>query len=135
MRYGKSPAALFAQSETSDPAQLVVLLQGVSDEAAGQLKGKLKQHAAFSILDPPSVTANERLLTLFQNIGVATLPQCELAAAINPFDSNCWTGPSSVVKYDADKVRWTHPTPSAAKKEQQALTSGVGPPHDRRAPR
>ncbi|KAJ4398120.1 hypothetical protein N0V85_006373 [Neurospora sp. IMI 360204] len=105
-KYGKSPAPLFSQTETSDPSQLVVILEGVTAENAGPLKeslAKLSQHAAFAISDPPSKVANDRLMSLFQNLGIAAPEQCDLASAINPVNGDCWTGSSSVVKYDVQK--------------------------------
>jgi hypothetical protein len=105
-RYGKSPAPLFTKSDAIDASQLVVILEGVDKAAAGQIKEALTQSGqdvAFTISDPPSATANKRLMTLFQNMGVASQQQCDFASAINPFDSNCWTGSSSVVKYDVSK--------------------------------
>lgn len=103
-RFGKSPAPLFTQSETTDASQLVVLLEGADVEQSSQLKEKLGQHAAFTIADPPSAIANNHLMALFGNMGVASTQQCELSAAINPFGEECWTGPSSVVKYDLRTV-------------------------------
>ncbi|KAK3948982.1 hypothetical protein QBC32DRAFT_45143 [Pseudoneurospora amorphoporcata] len=105
-KYGKSPAPLFSQTETSDPSQLVVILEGITAENAGPLKeslAKSSQHAAFAISDPPSKVANDRLMTLFQNLGIAVPEQCDLASAINPVNGDCWTGSSSVVKYDVKK--------------------------------
>lgn len=84
-----------------------MILEGVSPDAASQIKetvGQTGQRVAFTISDPPSATANNRLLKLFRNLGIASQKQCDLAAVINPFDSNCWTGTSLAVSYDASKV-------------------------------
>ncbi|KAH7634173.1 hypothetical protein B0T09DRAFT_404430 [Sordaria sp. MPI-SDFR-AT-0083] len=105
-KYGKSPAPLFSQTETSDPSQLVVILEGITAENVQPLKeslAKSSQHAAFAISDPPSKVANDRLMSLFQNLGIAAPEQCDLASAINPVNGDCWTGSSSVVKYDVKK--------------------------------
>ncbi|KAK3693412.1 hypothetical protein B0T22DRAFT_476259 [Podospora appendiculata] len=106
-QFGKSPAPLFSASEASDASQLVVILEGTTAENAGQLKEALVKanpaSGAFSISDPPSATANQRLMTLFRNQGIAAAAQCDIASAINPFNSACWTGKSSVVKYDVQK--------------------------------
>ncbi|KAK3355731.1 hypothetical protein B0H65DRAFT_452898 [Neurospora tetraspora] len=106
VKYGKSPAPLFSQTETSDPSQLVVILEGITAENAGPLKeslAKSSQRAAFAISDPPSKVANDRLMSLFQNLGIAAPKQCDLVSAINPVNGDCWTGSSSVVKYDVQK--------------------------------
>ncbi|KAK3335217.1 hypothetical protein B0T19DRAFT_376908 [Cercophora scortea] len=112
-KFGKSPAPLFSSSETNDASQLVVLLEGTTAENAGHLKETLVKadpaFAAFSISDPPSATANQRMMTLFQNLGIANAAQCDIASAINPFSSACWTGKSSVVKYDVQKSPETIP--------------------------
>ncbi|KAK3397525.1 hypothetical protein B0T20DRAFT_412563 [Sordaria brevicollis] len=105
-KYGKSPAPLFSQSETSDPSQLVVILEGITAENVEPLKeslAKSSRHAAFAISDPPNKVANDRLISLFQNLGIAAPEQCDLASAINPLNGDCWTGSSSVVKYDVKK--------------------------------
>lgn len=106
-RFGKSPAPLFAQAEKPGAAQLAVILEGASSAQSDQLREKLGQHAAFTISDSPSATANNNLMAFFRNLGVASPQQCELSAAIDPFRSDCWTGSSSVVKYDLQKVRQT----------------------------
>lgn len=48
-------------------------------------------------------------MALFRNMRVASSHQCGLSATINPFDTDCWAGPSSVVKYDLRSVN--HPAP------------------------
>ncbi|KAH6633846.1 hypothetical protein B0J18DRAFT_452725 [Chaetomium sp. MPI-SDFR-AT-0129] len=99
--FGKTPAPLFtASSHAADPAQLVVILEGAVAKQSSQLREKLGQDVAFTISDPPSAAANKELISQFQNLGIASSPQCELSAAINPFEADCWTGSSSVVKYD-----------------------------------
>ncbi|KAK4129834.1 hypothetical protein N657DRAFT_687087 [Parathielavia appendiculata] len=102
-RFGKSPAPLFTRPDKNDASQLVVLFEGAAAEQSNQIREKLGQHAAFTISDPPSATANNHLMTFFRNLGVSSSHQCELSAMINPFEADCWTGPSSVVKYDLRK--------------------------------
>ncbi|KXX76790.1 hypothetical protein MMYC01_205468 [Madurella mycetomatis] len=99
-RFGRSPAPLFAATEKSDASQLVVIVEGTTVEQSSRLQQKFGQHAAFAISDPPSATANNHLMALFRNLGVASQQPCEISTAINPFETRCWTGPSSVVKYD-----------------------------------
>ncbi|KAL2139047.1 hypothetical protein VTI28DRAFT_5858 [Corynascus sepedonium] len=99
-RFGKSPAPLFTHADKVDASQLVILLEGAASDQFSRLREQLGQHVAFTIPDPPSATANNHLMTLFQNMGVASSNHCELPSMINPFETDCWTGPSSVVKYD-----------------------------------
>ncbi|KAK3328790.1 hypothetical protein B0H66DRAFT_1316 [Apodospora peruviana] len=107
-RYGKSPLPLFLSAEqTHSSSQLLVILEGATPENVQPLKEKLAdsdQVASFAISEPPSSTANDHLVTLFRNMGLATPSQCDIASAINPFDSSCWAGLSSVVKYDLQKA-------------------------------
>ncbi|KAK3937508.1 hypothetical protein QBC46DRAFT_294157 [Diplogelasinospora grovesii] len=107
-RYGKSPAPLFAQKATTEASQLVVILEGVTAENAGPLKKSLarsSQQPAFAISDPPSSTANNRLMSHLRALGVSTpsSSQCDLASVMNPFDNACWDGPSAAVRFDLQK--------------------------------
>ncbi|KAK0624563.1 hypothetical protein B0T17DRAFT_590455 [Bombardia bombarda] len=105
-RFAKTTPPLFSNRETTDPSQLVVILEGVTAENALWLTetlAKSSHQAAFAISDPPSAVANTRLLKHFQNRDIASQSQCDLSSAINPFDTKCWTGLSSVVKYDIKK--------------------------------
>lgn len=82
----------------------MILLEGVAADQSGQLKEQLGGQDAFTISDPPSASSNKHLMALFQSLGVASSHQCELAATINPFERDCWTGPALVVKYDLRSV-------------------------------
>lgn len=84
---------------------MVVLLEGITGENAKPLKEAMKQQPAFSIADPPSSKANSGLLRDFQISGVSNLAACSPSSVVNPNDDSCWEGVSSVVKYDAGKVR------------------------------
>ncbi|KAG7293687.1 hypothetical protein NEMBOFW57_003743 [Staphylotrichum longicolle] len=99
-RFGKSPAPLFTQPEKSDASQLVIFVEGAGADDTTRLRKQLGQQVAFTVADPPSATANNNLMSLFRGMGVASSQQCELSAVLNPFEADCWTGPSSVVKYD-----------------------------------
>ncbi|KAL2270733.1 hypothetical protein VTJ83DRAFT_104 [Remersonia thermophila] len=102
-RFGRSPTALFASSQQEHASQLVVLLEGATPEQSRRLQGEIGANAAFTISDPPSAAANKNLLSLFQTMGIASSRQCDLESAINPLNSDCWSGSSSVVKYDLQK--------------------------------
>ncbi|AEO59510.1 hypothetical protein MYCTH_2307878 [Thermothelomyces thermophilus ATCC 42464] len=98
--FGKSPLPLFTHADKADASQLVIILEGAAADQSSRLREKLGHNVAFTISDPPSATANNQLMAHFQNMGVASPEQCELPLVINPFETDCWTGPSSVVKYD-----------------------------------
>ncbi|KAK7703443.1 hypothetical protein SLS64_009112 [Diaporthe eres] len=104
-QYGRSPRPLFdTSSEDVSPSQLVVLLEGVTEDNARTLREGLQKEdfaPAFKIEDAPSTKANKHLVDVeFAAGGVSG--SCDVAAAINPYDS-CWKGMSLVVKYDAAK--------------------------------
>lgn len=103
-QYGRSPRPLFGASEDVSPSQLVVLLEGVTEDNARTLREGLQKEdfaPAFKIEDAPSTKANKHLVDVeFAAGGVSG--SCDVAAAINPYDS-CWKGMSLVVKYDAAK--------------------------------
>ncbi|KAK1827418.1 hypothetical protein QBC39DRAFT_314860 [Podospora conica] len=105
-RYGKSPAPLFAPAEKSSAMQLVVILEGIDEDTSRQLEGALlksDQQAAFSISDPPSASANTRLMASFNSMDILPPADCDLPSMVNPFNTHCWPGESSVVKYDVQK--------------------------------
>lgn len=87
--------------------QLVVMLEGVDEDASRQLEGALSksdQQAAFSISDPPSASANTRLMASFSSMDILPPADCDLSSLVNPFNTHCWPGESSVVKFDVQKV-------------------------------
>ncbi|KAK0732383.1 hypothetical protein B0T21DRAFT_412563 [Apiosordaria backusii] len=105
-RFGTGPEPLFTQSDKTNVPQLVVVLEGVTPQQNHELKDALTQsghHAAFRVSDAPSAAANKNLMTLFHRLGAASSQPCDLAHSINPFNDECWTGLSSVVKYDLQK--------------------------------
>jgi hypothetical protein len=106
-QYGRSPRPLFgASSHDVSPSQLVVLLEGVTENNARTLREGLQKEEflpAFKIEDAPSAGANKHLVDVeFAAGGVSG--SCDISAAMDPYDS-CWKGMSLVVKYDAAKVR------------------------------
>ena len=106
-RYGKSPAPLFAPVEKSSAMQLVVMIEGMDEDSSRQLEGALSKadhQAAFTISDPPSASANTRLMASFNSMDILPPADCDLASMVNPFNTYCWPGESSVVKFDVQKV-------------------------------
>lgn len=105
-KYGRSSKPLFAQAaQEVAPSQLVVLVEGVTKDNVESLKEGMREKGhelAFTISDAPSAKANKYLVDdEFSAAGVSG--SCDVAAAINPYDS-CWNGMSLVVKYDIAKV-------------------------------
>lgn len=116
-QYGRSPRPLFgASTEDISPSQLVILLEGVTEDNARALREGLQKQdfsPAFKIEDAPSTKANKHLVDVeFAAGGLSG--SCDVPSAINPYDS-CWKGMSLVVRYDAAK----HP------KALQALADNI----------
>jgi hypothetical protein len=114
--YGKNPASLFGQDKAKAPSQLVVILEGVTAQNVEGLKKSLSaadRKPAFAIADPPSSPANDRLLSNLRAAGVSRSATCDFSQAVNPYDHDCWSGSSSVVRYDVQKVgnHAFHPPP------------------------
>lgn len=104
-QFGKSEKPLFgASTQTIDPSQLVVLLEGITEDNAKSLRkglGKEGYKPTFKISDAPSSKANKHLVDVEL---AGTSGSCDITAAINPYDS-CWNGMSLVVRYDVAEVR------------------------------
>jgi hypothetical protein len=84
------------------------MLEGMTEANSALLRealAKSDKKPVFTIADPPSATANDRLLSYFRAAGVSKTPACDIASAVDPFDEKCWAGTSSFVKYDAQQVR------------------------------
>lgn len=107
-RYGKAPTPLFAEDAASSasetPSQLLMVLEGVSDDTMASISknlGRDGSELAFHVDDAPSSKANQHLV----DVELSSIARsCDIAAAINPYDK-CWNGMSLVVKYDVAKVR------------------------------
>jgi len=83
------------------------MLEGITEENVKPLKealAKTHQEPAFSVADPPSSTANNRLFRDFLASSVYSPAGCTVSSAINPNDDSCWEGVSSAVKFDVRKV-------------------------------
>jgi hypothetical protein len=107
-KFGKEPVPLFGQGETLAPSQLVVMLEGLHDDQIKTLGRSFKSGPSFTISDPPSAHANEKLISNdVYNVGVTNDHKCSIKKLSNPFDKNCWSGKSAVAKYNVQKVwKW-----------------------------
>lgn len=108
--FGRRRAPLFDSAEpTVEPAQLVVLLEGVTAENSESLRqavsrSGIEQHT-FLVSDPPSAKANDGLMADLRAEGVFNNKDCKVEDVVNPYKESCWDGMSSVVRYDVKKVR------------------------------
>lgn len=105
-QFGKSPQPLFDNKVTSEPSQLLVMLEGISTEDAKTLKKTLKGSSpAFEVNDAPSSVANHNLAQSDMVSAGVGATNCDFVRAINPFEEECWSGKSSVAVFDVRKVR------------------------------
>lgn len=106
--YGRPEAPLFFEGGAAEPSQLMVILEGLESSQMGEVVPG--QDKAFVIDDVPNAAANGKLVDgEFGAAGVAA-SSCPFERAINPLDTDCWSGSSSIIRYDAKKVR-TPPYP------------------------
>ncbi|KAH8905797.1 hypothetical protein BR93DRAFT_978948 [Coniochaeta sp. PMI_546] len=106
--FGRSREPLFGSAEKAvEPAQLVILLEGITAENAEPLRQALskssQQQPAFSVPEPPSTKANDGLMADLRAEGVFSNKDCLIEDAVNPNSRSCWDGLSSVVRYDVKK--------------------------------
>jgi len=86
-----------------DPAQLAVVVEGVTPGNLKALKDALPQErrqTSFVIRDPPSARANQFLLDSAHEKSGAARSSCTTASAANPFDPKCWIDGVFVRGYD-----------------------------------
>lgn len=104
-QFGKEPLSLFGEGEPVSPRQLVVMLEGLTDEQIKEMGKALDTKPAFTIADPPSSSAHDKLVKGdFYNAGVAKEHKCLVGEVTNPFADHCWSGMSTVAKYNVQKV-------------------------------
>ncbi|KAK2039426.1 hypothetical protein LZ31DRAFT_506155 [Colletotrichum somersetense] len=102
--FGKAPKGLFDDATSTIPFQLVLMLEGITSDHAKSLQKSLAGSGpSFRVGDAPSTTANDLLLANdFPSVGV-TYKNCAFDKAINPFAEKCWSGKSSVARFDVNK--------------------------------
>ena len=100
--YGRPEAPLFSEGGAAEPSQLMVILEGLEPSQMGEVVPG--QDKAFVIDDVPNTSANGKLVD--GEFGAAGVPasSCPFERAINPLDADCWSGSSSIIRYDAKKV-------------------------------
>lgn len=99
--FGAQREPLFQEVAGDKKPELLLIVEGVSSDTTKRLlDGWNLAKPAFTISTPPSMTANQRLAADLQLQAGQQIPKCALADAINPFDSKCWSGRSTVVYFD-----------------------------------
>lgn len=104
-KYGKATEELFSEDQYASPSQLVVMLEGMTEDQMKEFSVAIDSQPAFTIANPPSSGAHENLVKNdFYNIGVSNEHGCSLDQITNPFEKACWSGKATVAKYDVSKV-------------------------------
>lgn len=99
---GRSEAPLFSENGKDSPSQLLIIIEGLEDGDMNDIAPTVNK--AFAINDAPNSAAIRKLIEgEFGATGVRE-SSCEFGRAINPLDENCWSGQSSIIRYDAKKV-------------------------------
>lgn len=98
-----SPLDKFAAA--ASPSQLLIMLEGLTDDQISQTSKALSLEPSLRISDPPSTSAHDELVgNDFYNAGVTKEHECSLSQVTNPFEEQCWSGRSTVARYDVNKV-------------------------------
>lgn len=91
--FGKTVPPLFGSSDNTAPRQLVVMLEGMSPAQIKEISQAFDTKPAFTIVNPPALSANEHLLQHdFYNAGVTNEHGCSISNVANPLDDTCWKG-------------------------------------------
>lgn len=114
-KYGKAPPRIFGGDDVAAPSQLVVMLEGMTEEQIKDLGSALQGRPAFTIADPPAMSANKKFFKYdAYNAGTTNEHECSIDRVANPFDKACWSGKSTIAKYNIQKVRiFENPAASA----------------------
>lgn len=106
--FGGQRELLFEDAVGDKPAELVLIVEGVSSKTAQPLYDEWSSiKPAFTISKAPSMTANKNLVSDINQQCGQKKSKCAFANAINPFDVHCWNGKSKVIHFDLvrEKVR------------------------------
>lgn len=105
-QFGPAPVSLFDKlAATASPSQLLIMLEGLTDDQMKNMGSELKLKSSLQISDPPSSSAHDQLIgNDFYNVGMTKEHKCSVSQVTNPFEEQCWSGHSTVAKYDVQKV-------------------------------
>lgn len=103
--FGGRQESLFSDLAQDKAAELVVMVEGISSEAAEPiLKRWTLNKPEFTISNPPSTSSNIRLATELQaHIGPSS-SECSVEEQINPFQKNCFEGKSKIMHLDLKTI-------------------------------
>jgi hypothetical protein len=111
--FGKAAPSLFEDDNDAAPHQLVVMLENVSENHIKEVVRMGKQYKmspSFTITNPPSSKAHDQLIQSdVYDAGVAHQHKCPIGKVINKNDAQCWSGKSTIARYDISKVSKIEP--------------------------
>lgn len=103
-RFGKPSPALFDDSASEAPRQLVVMLEDMTEQQIKDLGRDLSIAPAFEIADPPNADAHDDLVRLDLGRVAVVSDKCDVRQVTSPF-GDCWGDrPAVVAKYNVKKV-------------------------------
>lgn len=102
-QFGGQLKSLFQDARKDRAPELVMIVEGVSEETAGPLLAAWSSiKPAFTISNPPSVRTTQKLADDLE-LQIGGAKKCSLDDAINPFADECWYGKSKVMHVDLKK--------------------------------
>lgn len=104
--FGKPVPSLFDEA-TDEPSQLLIMVEGLTEEQIKDTRGKLDVQPAFTISDAPTGNYFEWYTGIDVSIAVhkgQKKRSCELDDIINPLDERCWRGKSLIAQFDVQTV-------------------------------
>lgn len=104
-RFGKAYPPLFADDSNDEPSQLVMMLDGMSNEQIKDFGRALGSRPAFTIPDPPSGKAHDELVEVdLVGTGAVNAGHCGVQQIANSLEG-CWNGKrAAFARLDVTKV-------------------------------
>ncbi|RFU77625.1 hypothetical protein TARUN_4618 [Trichoderma arundinaceum] len=101
--FGKTIPSLFDEP-ADEPSQLVIVLEGLTEQQIKDTRGELGMQPAFTISDPPP----DEAMSWISGLDLSTYKgvnkrKCSFDDITNPFDERCWADTSLCAVYDVQK--------------------------------
>ena len=104
-QYGKAPQSLFSDESASSSKQLLIFLEGMTEDQLSDTENTLGKKPSFTISDPPCSKGVDKWISQdLRQAGVTNKALCTLEAAKNTNDKKCWSGDNAVLRYNVQEV-------------------------------
>ncbi|KAH6609174.1 hypothetical protein Trco_002520 [Trichoderma cornu-damae] len=101
--FGKPIPPLFDEA-ADEPKQLVIVLEGLTEQQIQDTRGKLGVQPAYTISDVPAADRLQWITGLdLSNHKGLNKHKCSFDDIINPLDEQCWIRKSLIAEYDVQK--------------------------------